>query len=299
MGEQWSVSGPTVIEVGGPEEPVREVVLTVVSGRVSVIAHDEDVALLEVGSVAGPALEVAWEGGVLSVAKPQVAWGNLLSQLGGHQRRDVAELTVAVPRGTAVRIGTVDGEGLVSGVHAVTAARTVSGSLVVDGVRGAVTARTVSGRLDVRDQRGALTSETVSGSLTAQVLDAPTVEAKTVSGRLAVDLRCADAHVRLSSVSGDLTCRVPDDAEYRLRALTVSGDVVSDGRRLGRGRLGGRVSDGAGSLQLHVTSVSGDVVVVRDRARGGADDAAAGAAGGQALPTPADLEADGERRGTA
>nr|WP_284290204.1 hypothetical protein [Angustibacter aerolatus] len=43
------------------------------------------------------------------------------------QRDDRAEVTVQVPRGTAVRISTVQADGLLHGLHAAASVRTVSG----------------------------------------------------------------------------------------------------------------------------------------------------------------------------
>lgn len=271
MSEQWSVGGPRVIEVGGADEPVRQLVIAVIAGRVDVVAHDQDEARVEVGEVRGRDLEVAWDDGVLSISHPQLRWDSLLEGLRGLGRReDSAEISIAVPRGTTVQLGTVSADGLLAGVQSPAAVRTVSGSLVLDGVHGAVSARTVSGRIDVRDQHGPLSGESVSGSLTVHGVDLPELDVKTVSGALAVDLHGSPSRIRCKSVSGDLTVRIPATAGFRLTAKTVSGRVVADGRHIGErrpGRTKGEVRDGDESVQIDAGSVSGDVTVLRPSAR--------------------------------
>ena len=267
MSEQWSVSGPKVIEVGGPDEPVRRLVVGLVSGRVDVVAHDDDVCTVDISSVSGRDLQVDWGSGVLAINHPHVLWESLLDGLRGLGTvHDSVEVSIAVPRGTRVRLGTVSADGLLAGVHAPAEVRTVSGSLVLDGVQGAVTARTVSGRIDVRSARGSLSGESVSGSLTVQGAEVPELNLKTVSGSLTVDLHGGASQISASSVSGDFTVRIPHGAGYRFGAQSVSGHLVADGARVGErkpGRTKGEARDGDESVRVDAKSVSGDVTLLR------------------------------------
>jgi hypothetical protein len=267
MSEQWRVDGPRVVEVGGPDTPVRELKVGLVAGRVDVVAHDEPSAQVEITSVTGRELEISWHDGVLSVSHPQVRWDGLLDALKGLGRReDEAQISIALPRTASVRVSTVSADGLLSGLTARANVRTVSGELVLDDVSGDVTARTISGRIDVRALRGSLTGESVSGSLTVQALAMPELNVKTVSGELVVDLAQAPSSVTMRSVSGDLVVRIPADAGYRLDARSVSGQIVADGRRLGAGRPGppqGEIRTGDESVRVSATSVSGDVTMLR------------------------------------
>ncbi len=267
MSEQWSVSGPKVIEVGGPDEPVRQLVVGLVSGRVDVVAHDEDVCTVEVSSVSGRDLQVAWGSGVLAINHPHVLWDSLLDGLRGlGSSHDSVEVSIAVPRGTRVRLGTVSADGLLAGVHAPAEVRTVSGSLVLDGVEAAVSARTVSGRIDVRSARGPLSGESVSGSLTVQGAHVPELTLKTVSGSLTVDLHGGASQISATSVSGDFTVRIPWGTGYRFGAQSVSGHLVADGARVGDrapGRTKGEARDGDESVRVDAKSVSGDVTLLR------------------------------------
>ncbi len=100
-------------------------------------------------------------------------------------------------------------------------------------------------------------------------VDLPELHVKTVSGALVVDLHGSPSRIRLKSVSGDLTVRIPATAGFRLTAKTVSGRVVADGRHIGErrpGRTKGEVHDGDESVQIDAGSVSGDVTVLRPSA---------------------------------
>src|SRR3954468_12734296 len=172
MSESWQVDGPKVLEVGGEGEPVRELRVGLVGGRVDVVAEqpqdgvDDGTARIEVSRVKGRPLEVTWQDGVLSVGHPKIRWDGLLEGLKNIGRKeDQADVSIVVPRGATVRVSTVSADGLLAGLHAPARVRTVSGELAVDGVHGDVQSRTVSGRIDVRDLHGSLSGESVSGSL--------------------------------------------------------------------------------------------------------------------------------------
>ncbi|GAB2675332.1 DUF4097 family beta strand repeat-containing protein [Thalassiella azotivora] len=267
MAERWTVSGPRVIEVGGPQAPPREVRVRLVGGRADVVAHDElDVVRVEVASVRGRDLVVTRSDGVLEVAHPTLRWEGLLDALrSSFGRDDAAEVSIAVPRGVEVRLGTVAADGLVAGTTAPARVRTVSGTVVVDGVHGLVEARTVSGAVEVRDQHGPLVGDTVSGSLTVQAASLPHLRAKSVSGSLTVDLASAPATLAATTVSGDVTVRIPADAGFAVDVTSVSGHVVAGGRRLADrpGTNGGHLTHGDGAVSLHAKTVSGDVTLLQ------------------------------------
>lgn len=276
MGESWTVDAPRLIEVGGPDDPVRELRVRVVAGRVDVVASDDADAgaVVEIAAVRGRPLEVSWREGALDIGHPQLRWDSLLDRVRGVlTREDEVEVTVTVPRQLALSLGTVAADGFVSGTSGTADVRTVSGTLVLDGLRGAVTARTVSGRIDVRDHEGSFHGDSVSGSLTVQGTHIPRLHGKTVSGEIGVDLRALPAGATrtpatvldVTTVSGDVTVRVPDGAGYDVSAKSVSGHVVAGTSRLGGspGQRGGRLRDGDGAVRLVARTVSGDVTLLR------------------------------------
>ena len=267
MTEHWTVAGPRVIEVGGEGDVPHEVKVRLIGGRADVVAHDDlDAVRVEVASVRGRDLVVTWSNGVLDVSHPQLRWDSLLNGFRrSFGREDKAEVSIAVPRGVTVHLGTVTADGLVSGVHAASSVKTVSGTILVDGVHGHVDAKTVSGSIDVRDQHGNFTGDTVSGSLTVQAPELQHLRAKSVSGSLAVDLGSSAATLGASTVSGDVTVRIPADAGFDLDAKSVSGRVVAGGEQLPEkpGRSGGRITRGDGAVQLVAKTDSGDVTLLQ------------------------------------
>lgn len=260
--DRWSVSGPQVIELAD----VHRLRIQLIGGRVDVVAHDGDGLRLEVAGVEGQPLDVVRHGDTLDVSHPQLGWESLLDKVRVSGRsRDAAQVSVAVPRGTAVELGTVSAEGLLAGTSADAEVRTVSGSLVLDGVSAPVRVRTVSGDVDVRGQDGPLTANAVSGSLTLSGAGLHELSVKTVSGDVAADLQQVPARVDLTSVSGDLTLRLPNGAGYDLQVRTVSGRVLTNGQRLQRQRGGparGRFTSGDGAVVVEARTVSGDVVLL-------------------------------------
>ncbi len=270
--ERWTVSAPRVIEVGGETDPVRQVRVRLIGGRADVVAHDQQEGVrVEVSSVRGRDLTVSWHDGVLEIAHPTLRWDNLLEGLRFvTAREDRADISIAVPRKVAVHLGTVTADGLVSGTSEPAQVRTVSGTIVVDGVHADVDAKTVSGSIEVVDQHGSFSGDTVSGSLTVQAASMPTLHGKSVSGSLAVDLGTTPSTISATTVSGDVTIRIPADAGFDVTATSVSGRVVAGGERLSEkpGKNGGRIARGDGAVQLVAKSVSGDVTLLHAAAPG-------------------------------
>ncbi len=274
MSEQWSVSGPEVIEVGGPGDEPRRLDVRIISGQVDVIAHDDlQNITVEVTAVDGLPLDVSWQDGTLDIAHPRLRWESLVqsvSEWDGRRRASV-EVSIAVPRGVEVHLGTVSAEGLLSGTTATAQVRTVSGTVVVNGVTGPVDAKTVSGSIEVRDHRGPLVGTSVSGALTLHAVDLDHLRANTVSGALTVDLERAPATVVAKSVSGDVMVRIPAATGYELTAKSVSGRVNAGGEQLARrpGKVEGVLSGGDGAVKISAQTVSGDVTLLHAAAAPG------------------------------
>ena len=162
------------------------------------------------------------------------------------------------PRGTNSRDGDASVDFTVrvpAGVKL--AARTVSGDVQATRLRGPVDARSVSGNVRV-STAGPVQASSVSGSVTATL------------GRM------GGQDLTFRSVSGDVTLEVPAGIDAEFQARTLSGSIDSDfPLRLGggdeRGRYRVRVGQqahatlGRGGPALHVTTVSGDVVLRRSR----------------------------------
>jgi hypothetical protein len=261
--DSWVVDGPQVIEV----DEVTRLRVGLVGGRADVVVHDEPVVRIEVHRVQGRPLEVTYHDGELRLGYSFTlgGWEQFLDTLTHFRGSDRADVTIAVPAHVAVRLGTVSGEGLLAAVQEDSSVSTVSGSVVVDGTRGNLSANTVSGDVAVRAHAGALSVNTVSGEVAASG-ELTVVSAKSVSGRLTLDVSSATSSVGATSVSGDVTLRLPAGKGVRVTGQSVSGRLVVDGQEYGNGKPGRRnvdVESGDGTCHVHVTTVSGNLTVLR------------------------------------
>lgn len=263
--DSWVVDGPQVIEV----DDVARLRVGLVGGRADVVVHDEPVVRVEVHSVRGRPLEVAYHEGELRLGYQFTlgGWDQFLDNLTHFRGNDKVDVTIAVPARTAVRLGTVSGEGLLAGVQEDSSVSTVSGSVVVDGTRGSLSAKTVSGDVAVRGHSGPLGLNSVSGELAASG-ELTVVSAKSVSGRVTLDVSSGTSSVTATSVSGDVTLRLPAGKGVRVTGQSVSGRVVVDDQEYG-GRPGTRTVDiasGDGTCHVQVSTVSGNLTVLRQAA---------------------------------
>jgi Putative adhesin len=261
--ESWAVTGPQVIEV----DHVSALRVQIVAGRVDVVTHDEPGVRVEVHAVDGRPLEVSLSGGELRVGYTFTlgGWEGFLEKFRNFRDRDRADISIAVPATLPTQVGTVSAEGLLAGVAATASVSTVSGSLVVDGTRGTLSANTVSGEVSVRDHQGELSLNSVSGEMAASGV-LTRVHANTVAGELALDVTSGSSAIDASSVSGDVTVRLPHGEGAHVKAHAVGGRVVVDGEEHGRGTMPGRRVDlttGDGRSRVSVNTVSGHVTLLR------------------------------------
>jgi hypothetical protein len=133
-------------------------------------------------------------------------------------------------------------------------------------------ARTVSGNVEALRLRGPVDARSVSGNV--RVSTAGPVQASSVSGSVTATLgRMGRQDLTFRSVSGDVTLEVPAGIDAEFQARTLSGSIESDFPLLlgGGDEHGVRVGQqahatlGRGGPALHVTTVSGDVVLRRSR----------------------------------
>jgi DUF4097 and DUF4098 domain-containing protein YvlB len=123
----------------------------------------------------------------------------------------------------------------------------------------------VSGNVDVTSVSGKLRASSVSGSVRVRDVTG-SVSASAVSGNVEVDidrLEGAD-NMKFSSVSGNVTVKVPDSLDAEIEMSSLSGSLKTDlpievrEKRYGPGRSAhGRV--GNGSRTLNMSTVSGGV----------------------------------------
>ncbi|WP_028048918.1 DUF4097 family beta strand repeat-containing protein [Cellulomonas sp. URHD0024] len=262
--ESWVVAGPQIIEI----EAISAVQVQLAGGRVDVVAHDDGPgARIEVHAVDGRPLEITLSGGELRVGYQFTlgGWEGFLERFRNFGGKDRADVHIAVPRDVGSNVGTVSADGLLAGVVEDASVSTVSGTLITDSTRGRLSAKTVSGEIVVRDHQGDLRLNSVSGELAASG-ELSLVQAKTVSGSVTLDVRTGTSSVTASSVSGDVTVRLPQGKGVHVKAQSVSGRLVVDGEEYKGSAPGQRKIDlcnGDGACFVSASTVSGHVTVLR------------------------------------
>ncbi|MER8183679.1 DUF4097 family beta strand repeat-containing protein [Kitasatospora sp. NPDC094015] len=271
---QWTVSEPDRISF---DEPVKTLHVRIIGGEVNVVAADGP-ALLEVTALDGEPLQVTLEEGVLTVAYKDLSWHDfgetvksvqsVKSFFASLRRKRSAAVSLAVPAGVEVKVGTVSAEATVSGISGNVGAHSASGGATLVGLSGKVLANTVSGDVDAQRVAGELKVNTVSGAITLVAGAAERILANSVSGAVTLDLDVTTpTDIKVSTVSGQVGVRLPSLADAKVEAGTTSGDISSTFEELrvsgtwGAKRLSGQLGSGTGKLQ--VNTVSGPVTVLR------------------------------------
>ncbi|MFE9331017.1 DUF4097 domain-containing protein [Streptomyces sp. NPDC006925] len=263
----WEITTPQRIEF---DDPVTELQVRVVGGTVNVVGTQEPTTRVEIGKVKGPPLRVRREGGRLVLAYDDLPWRGFNKWLDRKGWRREVEVSVQVPAHAELSVGVVTAGAVVSGVRGRTRVAGVSGDTTLVGLCGPVAADTVSGSVETQRLSGSLRFSTVSGDLTCIDASADQIRADSVSGAMILDLASPrgdrPADIRLSSVSGELALRLPDDADLTVDAHTTGGAVSSAFDNLHTGgwgdhRITGTLGTGRGAL--HAVNVSGGLALLR------------------------------------
>jgi Putative adhesin len=263
---QWTIEAPTNLEF----DNVTGLRVRLISGSVAVLATDGKPSL-NVSSIEGDPLNVTYEGGVLTIAHENLTWEGLLKWLRPH--RHSATVTVTVPRKCPTQVGVVSATAVVSGISSRASVKSVTGGITLDGVTGDVDANTVSGALEAQGINGRLNFRTVSGDLTLADGWMERLDASVVSGDVTADVDLDPlGGMQVSTVSGEVTLRLPAEADAQVNLHSMSGDVRSEFTELTRSSAPASRSVsgslGAGSGQVSVTTMSGRVVLLRRAGRG-------------------------------
>ncbi|MBO1414367.1 DUF4097 family beta strand repeat-containing protein [Streptomyces sp. FH025] len=271
---QWTVDGPERITF---DDAVRALHVRIIDGTVNVVAA-EGPARLEVSELRGEPLHVTLVDGVLTVTYKDInSWGEFgdwIKSVGSvrnffdsFKRKRVAGVTLTVPAGTEVKVGTVSADATVTGIDGHVSVQSASGDATLAGLTGRIDAGTVTGDVDAQAVGGQLKVNTVSGQLTVIAGTADRVQANTVTGAVTLDLDVAgETDVKVNTVSGPVVVRIPSLADATVDAGSTSGDVSSTFDQLemsstwGAKKISGRLGEGRGSL--NVTTVSGAVTVL-------------------------------------
>jgi hypothetical protein len=262
---RWTVNAPTSLDF----DNVTALHVRLIGGTVAVLATDERPAL-SVTALRGLPLLVDYDRGTLTVSYETLSWERLLWL---RPLNDTAAITVTVPANCPVQLGVVSASALVCGLSSGAQVKGVSGEITLDGVAGDVEADTVSGSLEARDTDGAIRFTSVSGDLTLADGVVSRLEADSINGQIAADVTlaavtlAAAGGIRVGTIAGDVTLRLPPDSDARVRLHSTSGRVRSefDSLRATMSPASHTVSGnvGAGSGSVSVNSVSGAVTLLR------------------------------------
>ena len=263
---QWHIEAPTSLEF----EDVTGLRVRLIAGSVAVLATDGK-ASVDVAGIEGDPLTVTYEDGMLTIAHENLTWEGLLKWL--RPPRSSATVTVTVPRKCPTQVGVVSATAVMSGISSRASVKSVSGGITLDGVAGDVEANTVSGAVEAQGINGRLNFRTVSGDLTLADGWLERLDANVVSGDVTADIDLDPlGGMQVTTVSGEVTLRLPAEADARVNLHSLSGDVRSEFPELVRSSAPASRSVsgnlGAGSGQVSVTTMSGRVVLLRRAGRG-------------------------------
>ena len=261
----WTIEAPTSLGF----DDVTGLRVRLIAGSVAVLASDEKPAL-DVSNVSGDPLQVTYENGMLTIAHENLTWEGLLKWL--RPQRHSATVTVTVPRSCATQLGVVSANAVMCGISARASVKSVSGGITLDGVTGDVDANTVSGALEAQGVNGKLSFSTVSGDLTLADGWLERMDANAVSGDVTADVDLDPlGGMHVTTVSGEVTLRLPAEADAQVNLHSMSGDVRSEFTELRRSSAPASHSVsgslGAGSGHVSVTTMSGRVMLLRRAGR--------------------------------
>jgi Toastrack DUF4097 len=259
----WTVDAPTSLDF----ETVTALRVRLIAGTVAVMATGDRPSVV-VSDISGRPLRISHEDGTLTIAYDyeKLSWERLLDWL--KPLHDTVAVTVTVPADCPIQLGVVSASAVVCGLNSGASVKNVSGEITLDGVTGEVQAETVSGALEGRDVDGAVRFKSVSGDLTLAGGSLTLLDADSVSGQISADVALAAAGaMRIGTISGDVTVRLPAGTDIAVRMHSTAGNVRSEFDSLRTATpywshtVSGNVGEGSG--RVSVDSVSGAVTLLR------------------------------------
>ena len=182
---------------------------------------------------------------------------------GGWRRNVTVAMTVLVPRGVTVKVGTGNGAVSVERVAGEVNASTGNGRVSVSSTDGLVRVSTGNGDVDVRDAKAAVRVSTGNGRVYVTTSQGP-VDARTGNGDIDVQMSALRSPESMGFHTGSGTVRVTLPANYNgdLDASTGNGDIRSDFDLKVQGRMSPRrvhATIGSGGPALRLTTGNGRV----------------------------------------
>jgi len=163
-----------------------------------------------------------------------------------------------------VEVKTTSGDVVISNVQGDLAWSSTSGDLDLANLVGDLDLHTTSGEVSGHEINGDIKASSVSGYLAFLDSQGGLSYLHTTSGDIRAELKVIDKDVSgmsLSTVSGDITLYLPEDASFDLDVSTVSGEINIGFKVLidsvSKRKLQGEVGDGG--INIELKTVSGDI----------------------------------------
>jgi Putative adhesin len=163
-----------------------------------------------------------------------------------------------------VDLRTLSGDISLTDVSGPLAVTTTSGDIEVGaGDVASANITTTSGSVEIEGEASALVVQTVSGDIEITNTRSATVSLATTSGDIEYGgSLSAEGDHTVSTISGDVDLRLPEDAALAVEASSVSGSLTTDfpvsGTMADRTMSG---TIGAGGARLVITTTSGDIAI--------------------------------------
>ena len=139
-----------------------------------------------------------------------------------------------VPRSTALRLETTNGEIQISGTSRSVEANTTNGDVKITGGSGSIDAETTNGELDILGVSGDVTGRTTNGSVRAEIRslgEKGSVELETTNGNVTVTLPTAvQATVSAATTNGKVTSSFPLTVSGAMSSKSIQGTIGGSGK---------------------------------------------------------------------
>jgi len=169
-----------------------------------------------------------------------------------------------IPEATSVRLESISGSIQIGDHLNQVYTKTVSGNIKLRNIRGNIEVKTTSGKVSGHEINGDIKASSVSGDLAFLDSQGGLSYLHTTSGKIRAELKIIDkdaSGMSLSTVSGDITLYLPEDASFDLDISTVSGEINSGFKVLidsvSKRKLQGEV--GTGGITIKLKTTSGDI----------------------------------------
>ncbi|MFA4640238.1 DUF4097 family beta strand repeat-containing protein [Pyrococcus kukulkanii] len=209
-------------------EDVREVIVSSVSGKITVEEHKEDFVEVNYTIEGECDVEIKQEGEKLIIKekpKRKKILGIINKDLKGK-----ADITVKVPESVSVAASTVNGTVLIEGAKA-----------------GKITS--VNGSIVLKEARVSEIS-TVNGGVSGSIALAEDLKVSAVNGSISLDIEDIEGDGIVSTVNGSVRIRMSDLCDVTVIATAVNGRIHVDDFE-------------DGEFKLKISTVNGSVVVER------------------------------------